>query len=108
MTNYSAGDRSLVRFDNAVHRGPALHFTANGQQITAFTGESVAAALFAAGFRELRQSPRNNAPRGMFCMMGSCQECLIWVGRRQVPACQTQVTAGLVVQTNSFRRQHLD
>ena len=108
MTNSSSGAGLLLRVDKAVQRGPALQFTVDDQQVDAFAGESVAAALFAAGRRELRQSPRNSAPRGMFCMMGSCQECLVWVGPRQVPACQIPVAASLVVQTLSFRRQHLE
>jgi predicted molibdopterin-dependent oxidoreductase YjgC len=108
MTNSSLGTGSLLRVDKVVQRGPPLQFTVDDQPVNAFAGESVAAALFAAGRRELRQSPRDSAPRGMFCMMGSCQECLVWVGLRQVPACQVPVTAGLAVQTLSFRRQHLD
>lgn len=108
MANSSVGAVPSLRVDKAVHRGPALQFTVDDQPVDAFAGESVAAALFAAGRRELRQSPRDTAPRGMFCMMGSCQECLVWVGQRLVSACQIPVAAGLAVQTLSFRRQHLD
>lgn len=108
MANSFSGADASLRTDRAVRRGPALQFTVDDQTVDAFAGESVAAALFAVGRRELRQSPRDSAPRGMFCMMGSCQECLVWVGQRQVPACQVPVTAGLAVQTLSFRRQHLD
>lgn len=108
MTNPSPSARPSLRADQAVQRGPALQLTVDGQPLDAFGGESVAAALFAAGRRELRQSPRDGAPRGMFCMMGSCQECLVWVGPRQLPACQVPVTAGLVVQTLAFRSQHLE
>ena len=85
-----------------------MQFTLDRRPLDAFAGESVAAALFAAGHRELRQSPRDGAPRGMFCMMGSCQECLVWVGPRQLPACQVPGTAGLDVQTLAFRSQHLE
>jgi predicted molibdopterin-dependent oxidoreductase YjgC len=108
MTNSSSGSKMSMRVDKAVQRGQALQFTVDDQAVAAFAGESVAAALFAAGQRELRESPRDSSPRGMFCMMGSCQECLVWVGLRQVPACQIPVTEGLVVQTLTFRRQHLD
>ncbi len=76
-------------------------------RVDAFEGESVAAALFAAGRRELRRSPRDGAPRGMFCLMGSCQECLVWVGSRKLPACQVPVTPGLEIETLDFREQRL-
>ncbi len=108
MANSPFGAVPSLRVDKAVHRGAALQFTVDDQPVDAFAGESVAAALFAAGCRELRQSPRDSAPRGMFCMMGSCQECLVWIGQRQVPACQVPVAAGLAVETLSYRRQHLD
>jgi predicted molibdopterin-dependent oxidoreductase YjgC len=96
-----------LRADQAVRRGPAVRFMADGRTVDAFEGESVAAALFAAGQRELRRSPRDNAPRGMFCLMGSCQECLVWVGGRKLPACQVPVAAGLEIESLDFREQLL-
>lgn len=71
----------------------------NGQPVTVRVGESVAAALFAHGIRCLRQSPRARTPRGMFCLMGSCQECLVMVDGRRALACQTPVRAQLRVDT---------
>jgi len=79
----------------------------DGCTVNAFEGESVAAALFAMGRRELRRSPRNGAPRGMFCLMGSCQECLVWVGRRKQPACQVPAAEGLQIESLDFREQRL-
>lgn len=96
-----------LRADQAVRRGPAVHFLADGASVHAFEGESVAAALFASGWRELRRSPRDGAPRGMFCLMGSCQECLVWVGSRKLPSCQVPVAAGLEIETMAFREQRL-
>jgi len=93
----------LLRSDAAVRRGPALRFLMDGQSIEAFAGESVAAALMAAGVRELRQSPRDGAPRGAFCFMGSCQECLVWVGARKLPSCQVPVSEGLAVESLAWR-----
>lgn len=94
--------RSL-RSDAAVHRGPPLRFLMDGQSVEAFAGESVAAALLASGRREIRQSPRNDAPRGAFCFMGSCQECVVWVGERKLASCQVQVNEGLVVESLAWR-----
>jgi hypothetical protein len=96
-----------LRSDRAVRRGPAVRFLADGAAFDAFEGESVAAALLAAGCRELRRSPRADAPRGMFCLMGSCQECLVWVGSRKLPSCQVPVAEGLVVESLGFRERRL-
>ena len=54
-------------------------------------------ALFAAGFRRLRASPREAAPRGMFCLMGACQECLVRVDGEPAQACQEPVRDGMSI-----------
>lgn len=95
-----------LRSDVSVHRGAPLRFLMDGKPIEAFSGESVAAALLASGLRELRKSPRDGAPRGAFCFMGSCQECLVWVGARKLPSCQVPVGQGLVVESLAWREAH--
>lgn len=80
-----------------VHRGVTVDFRFDGSAYTALAGQSVAAALFACGVKVLRASPRAQQPRGMFCLMGSCQECLVMVDGRRVLACQTPVTPGLSI-----------
>jgi hypothetical protein len=97
-----------LRIGGAVSRGPGISFLVDGQTVEAFAGESVAAAMYACGWRELRQSPRAKLPRGLFCLMGSCQECLVWAGDKKLPSCQVMVTAGLVVETLPFREQQHD
>ena len=63
----------------------------------AIEGETVAAALTAAGVTALRRT-RNGEPRGVFCGMGVCHECLVTVdGRRAQRACMTKVRDGMVV-----------
>lgn len=92
-----------LRSDAAVQRGEPLSFFLDGEGIAAYAGESVAAALLAAGRRQLRTSPRNGAPRGAFCFMGSCQECLVWVGPLKVPSCQLPVVQDLQVESLAHR-----
>jgi aerobic-type carbon monoxide dehydrogenase small subunit (CoxS/CutS family) len=53
--------------------------------------------LWAAGIRRLRGSP-GGAPRGLFCGMGVCQECVVEVEGATLPACQTRVADGMVVR----------
>ena len=85
-------------------RGAVATFSFDGRPVLAFEGESVACALFAAGIRTLRRSPREGQARGMFCLMGSCQECVVWVDGRRVAACQEPVQEGLVVRSGSIAR----
>jgi predicted molibdopterin-dependent oxidoreductase YjgC len=80
-----------------VARGAAVTITVDGRAVHAFAGESVATALWAAGIRRLRPSP-GGAPRGMFCGMGICQECVVEVDGATVPACQTRVAEGLSIR----------
>ena len=82
--------------------GATLSFTFEGRRIEARAGDSVAAALTAAGIRDLRDSAVSGQPRGIFCMMGACFDCLVEIdGQPNRQACMTAVTEGLTV-----RRQH--
>ncbi|RLM10819.1 (2Fe-2S)-binding protein [Gibbsiella quercinecans] len=72
-------------------------FSFEGKPYSALQGQSIAAALFSQGVRTLRFSPQQRQPRGMFCMMGSCQECLVMVNGSRVLACKTEAKAGLTI-----------
>ena len=73
---------AALRTTRGIERGARVAIRADGQIVEAFAGESVAAALMAAGIWRLRASPRDSAPRGAFCLMGVCQECTIHVDGR--------------------------
>ena len=83
-------------------RGAAVEFRFDGHVVTAYEGESVACALFAAGIRTLRRSPRTGSARGMFCLMGSCQECVVSIDGCRVAACQEPARAGLAVRSGTI------
>ena len=74
-----------------------VRFVFDGRPIDAHAGESVAAALLAAGIRQLRASPRAEAPRGAFCWMGLCQECVVVADGVRRPACRLEVQDGMVI-----------
>ncbi len=79
--------------------GAPVEFTFDGRPVTAQPGDSIAAALTAAGIRDLRDSVVSGAPRGVFCMMGSCFDCLVEVdGVPNRQACMVAAEAGLVVR----------
>ena len=64
--------------------------TFDGSTVVARRGETIAAALSAAGVLDWRQT-RSGARRGLFCGMGVCQDCLISADGRPVRACMTRV-----------------
>jgi predicted molibdopterin-dependent oxidoreductase YjgC len=74
-----------------------LNIEVNGQAILARPGQTVGAALMSAGLRVLRRSPQGQ-PRGLFCGMGVCFECLVTIddlpGQR---ACITPVRPGMQI-----------
>jgi len=89
-----------LRMTPAEERGPALSILADGHPLAAYEGESVAAALVASGRRFTRWTARTGEPRGYFCGMGVCQDCLVTVdGLPNVRACMTPVRDGLRVET---------
>jgi predicted molibdopterin-dependent oxidoreductase YjgC len=75
----------------------AIDFTFDGRRVTARPGQSVAMALWDAGIRALRESPLDAAPRGVFCAIGVCQECVVVIDGVRRPACTTLVRPGLKV-----------
>lgn len=86
--------------DNGVSTGHVIRFTLDGDPFCARAGQTVAAALWAQGRRVLRRSPRRGEPRGLFCAMGVCFECVVQIdGRPGALACQTIVSHGMRVET---------
>ena len=79
-----------------IARGAGITLRVDGMPVEAHAGESLATALWGAGIRHLRASP-GGGPRGMFCGMGVCQECVVEVNGVAALACQTRVAAGLEV-----------
>ena len=80
-------------------RGPRVTIQVDGQPVAAHEGEMLAAAMMAAGIFRLRRSPTAGTPRGAFCLMGVCQECLVLVGGELRQSCMASVTAGLEIVT---------
>lgn len=73
-------------------------------EFMAFPGESVAAAILMAGRLRFRDD-RSGNPRGLFCNMGTCSECTVWLSRdgaawRRARACLVPVSQGIRVCTS--------
>ncbi|MBP0465558.1 FAD-dependent oxidoreductase [Roseomonas sp. PWR1] len=82
----------------AITRASApIRFTFEGREVEALQGESIAAALSAAGILAFRETAKG-APRGLWCGMGACFDCVVTVdGRAGQRACLVKAEAGMRV-----------
>ena len=77
----------------------ALTFFFNGQPLTAYEGDTVAAALTAQGVRVFRHSRKRHEPRGVFCAIGHCTDCVMTInGVPGVKTCMEKVQEGMRVE----------
>ncbi len=82
--------------------GGTLRFTFDGREMTGRAGDSVAAALLAGGVLRFRDSAVAGAPRGPFCLMGVCFECLVEIdGQGNCQACMVPLAEGMTVRSQS-------
>jgi predicted molibdopterin-dependent oxidoreductase YjgC len=74
--------------------------TIDGEPFEARAGDSVAAALLASGRVASCITPIAGAPRGPFCMMGACFDCLVTLdGVPNQQACMVSVAPGMRIET---------
>lgn len=79
--------------------------TVEGRAVTVPAGDSVAAALFAAGLLACRATPVGGAARGPYCMMGVCFDCLVEIdGQANRQGCLVQAADGMVVRRQAGAR----
>jgi len=72
----------------------------DGQPFRARESDSVASALIAAGVLSFRTTAVGGAPRGPYCLMGVCFDCLVVVdGQRDQQACLVPVAPGMRIDT---------
>jgi len=86
--------------------GGSLSLTVDGKPIRARSGDTVAAAMLAAGVDRFRTTPVTESPRAPYCLMGVCFDCLVTidgVGSRQ--ACLVPVREGMAVETQLGKRE---
>jgi predicted molibdopterin-dependent oxidoreductase YjgC len=75
-------------------------FRFDGRPVPFAAGQTVGAALWAAGVRSWRSTRIGRRPRGLFCGIGVCFDCLVVVdGRSDERACTTPARAGLDVRS---------
>ena len=84
-----------------VVRGKQIHVEVNGAHVTAFEGETVA-ALFVAENMSAMRTTLEGEPRGIYCGMGVCFDCLVVIN--DIPntrACMTWLQEGMKISTQT-------
>lgn len=83
-------------------RGKEFTIYINGVAALAYPGETLATVMLASGLRVFRHTTLKGQPRGLYCGMGICYECLVTHnGKPNVRACQTLAQPGDVVECQS-------
>jgi hypothetical protein len=83
-------------------KGPEVKFTYDGREAAGFEGEPIAAALRALGVMTHRYTVGSGEPRGIFCAIGRCTDCVMVVdGVPNVRTCMTPLRAGMDVRTQA-------
>jgi len=72
----------------------------DGEELDAYKGEMIASALLAHGKKVFRYTKRYREPRGIFCAIGRCTDCVMTVnGIPNIRTCVTPVEEGMKIET---------
>ena len=76
-------------------KGKLVKFSYDGTTLEGYEGEPIAAAVMAH-----RYTAKRHEPRGVFCAIGRCTDCVMVVdGKPNVRTCITPLKEGMVVET---------
>ena len=80
--------------------GKVVTFTCDGKTLEGYEGEPIASALRVNGIMVHRYTAKRHEPRGGFCAIGRCTDCVMIVdGVPNVRTCITPLKANMVVET---------
>ncbi|OLT55280.1 hypothetical protein BJF89_16130 [Corynebacterium sp. CNJ-954] len=86
-----------------------VSITVDGAPMTGRRGQSIAGVMLASGLRAWRTTAATDSPRGLFCGIGVCFDCLVTVdGVRDVRACQRQACEGDIVDFQDDGKHQVD
>lgn len=78
----------------------ALALTFDGAVLQGEVGQTIAGVLLANGITSWRTSSVDGRPRGLFCGIGICYDCILSVNaERDVRACQRRAVDGDVIRS---------
>lgn len=83
-----------------IKKGRIVNFTYDGKELQGYEGEPIAAALKAQGVMVHRYTKKEHKPRGIFCAIGRCTDCVMVVnGQPNVRTCVTPLEEGMKIKT---------
>ena len=88
---------------------PNLQFSFDGRPLVASAGTTLAGALIANGIVSWRTTRVRKEPRGLFCGIGTCFDCLIDVNdEHAVRACVRPLVNGDELRTSQSKAAGVD
>lgn len=95
----------MKRLDQGVSRPAPIAVEVDGAAVLVHPGETAAVAVLAGAPRF--RDDRSGRARGMFCNMGTCSECTVWIARegaewRRLRSCLVPVKSGMRIRTADF------
>ncbi|MCR4842426.1 MAG: (2Fe-2S)-binding protein [Eubacterium sp.] len=92
-----------------IEKGRMVTFTYDGKEMTGYEGEPIAVALKDNGVMIHRYTTKEHKPRGLFCAIGRCTDCVMVVnGKPNIRTCVTNLEEGMVVETQYGRGAKAD
>ena len=87
-------------------KGATLTLAVDGKEIRARIGDTVAAAMLAAGIGRCRTTPVSGAPRAPYCLMGVCFDCLAEIdGVPNRQSCMVTAAPGMTIRRQRGKRR---
>ena len=82
-----------------IEKGKEITFIFDGKEMKGCDGEPIAVALKANGVMIHRYTKKEHKPRGIFCAIGRCTDCVMVVnGKPNVRTCVTPLEEGMIVE----------
>ena len=91
-----------LRISDFYNRSKKVNINVNNKDIEAYEGECLAVVLFINNIKKLRLSPKKKQSRGMYCLMGSCQECVVLIDEKKVISCNVFIKDGMKIKVGDF------
>ncbi len=90
-----------------IKQDEVICITVDDKPIQVPTGYTVTAALLSEGYFSHRSSAVSNEPRGPYCLMGVCFECLVEIdGTPNQQGCMTPVAEGMSIKLQNKPNAH--
>ena len=94
-----------LRISDYFDRNNKINIIVNDKEIEAYEGECLAVVLFINNIKKLRLSPKKKQSRGMYCLMGSCQECVVLIDEKKVISCNVFIKDGMNIKVGDFDKK---